>query len=165
MKYCKNCNRSLDDDSIFCCFCGTRVGKESYVPKDDLMQVIYGPMPVTKEYNCKQCGYSWEEVIVFHDCEFCVQCGAKLEEKKLPIYIPKEKVYKKICPDCKGTTAPEGKFCASCGKEINVPEAEDSTEEYNIDETMTFCTFCNGTIRFGDKYCVTCGKLSSFWRQ
>jgi uncharacterized membrane protein YvbJ len=31
--YCKKCGKQIDDDSMFCSFCGTKVGKETNIEK------------------------------------------------------------------------------------------------------------------------------------
>lgn len=59
--FCKNCGSKIDDDSVFCCKCGTRVTEQ-------------GSSPVGKVFSnkCESCGAQVKEVSEGHYlCEYC----------------------------------------------------------------------------------------------
>ena len=65
------------------------------------------------------------------DAKFCIHCGAKIEKK-----MESDKI---VCPHC-GEKVPKGKFCMSCGKEIE-----------------KVCPKCGEKVAENAKFCVNCG--------
>ena len=72
---CGNCHEPLEPGDKYCRYCGTKVGDGAYNPFQDLMECIYGPMPVDREHACTVCGFSWTTRLMIDDQKFCPKCG------------------------------------------------------------------------------------------
>ena len=86
---CGNCHAYIQEGDKYCRICGTKVGDGRYEPYQDLMECIYGPMPITRKHFCKKCGYSWTTCLMIDNEEYCPQCGsfAPYEGSELSILI------------------------------------------------------------------------------
>ena len=73
---CGNCHEKLESGDKYCRYCGTKVGDGAYAPFQDLMEVLYGPMPVERKHSCEKCGYSWTTCLMVDDEKYCPQCGS-----------------------------------------------------------------------------------------
>lgn len=71
---CGNCHAELNGDK-YCRICGTKAGEGAYEPYQDLMECIYGPMPVNRKHVCTNCGYSWTTCFMVDDQKYCPKCG------------------------------------------------------------------------------------------
>jgi len=80
---CGNCHAYLEPEDRFCRICGTRRGDGLFEPYQNLMQCIYGPMPVERVHVCSSCGYRWTTCLMVDRETFCPSCGGRsnVEEK------------------------------------------------------------------------------------
>ena len=94
-KVCGNCGAGLPPDDKYCRICGTDAEKGVYEPVSDLMQCIYGPMPVMRKHTCTRCGHAWETCVMIDNTRYCPRCGAPVTTE---------------CPDNRGMGAfvPDG---------------------------------------------------------
>lgn len=78
---CGNCHAPLGENDAYCRVCGTKAGEGAFEPFQNLMQCIYGPMPVTRTHTCPACGYGWTTYVMIDKDRFCPRCGteAKME--------------------------------------------------------------------------------------
>lgn len=74
---CGNCHAYLNDSDKYCRICGTAAGEGAYNPYQNLMQCIYGPMPVKRVHTCKKCNYEWTTSLMIDDEKYCPKCGGK----------------------------------------------------------------------------------------
>lgn len=74
---CGNCHSIMGKDDMYCKICGTKAGKGKFLPYEDIMECIYGPMPIEREHLCKKCKYSWTTVLMVDDEKYCPKCGGK----------------------------------------------------------------------------------------
>ena len=74
---CGNCHAHLDEGDRYCRKCGTKVGDGAFEPYQQIIQCIYGPMPVERTHICEQCGYTWTTCQMIDRDEFCPKCGGK----------------------------------------------------------------------------------------
>lgn len=77
---CGNCHATLTDGDKYCRICGTKVGEGEYAPYLDTIQCIYGPMPKTREHECKGCGYKWTTCLMVDKERYCPHCGYDTEQ-------------------------------------------------------------------------------------
>lgn len=81
---CRNCHAKLDEKDKYCKKCGTRRGEGKFKSHDNIMQCLYGPKPVEREYICKQCGYTWSNVQMISESQYCPRCGTdKIVDKAM----------------------------------------------------------------------------------
>lgn len=73
---CGNCHANLSPHDKYCRICGTKAGEGAYEPYQDLMQCIYGPMPVERKHTCTKCGYQWTTCLMLDDQRYCPKCGS-----------------------------------------------------------------------------------------
>ena len=93
---CGNCHASLEPGDRFCRICGTRAGEGAYEPYQELIQCVYGPMPISRTHVCQNCGYTWTTSLMSDNENFCPQCGgsAPYLRKKQPFASFFEENYK-----------------------------------------------------------------------
>ncbi len=72
---CGNCHERLGKNDKYCRYCGTKRGEGKFRPYQNLMQCIYGPMPVKRVHRCKKCGKKWETILMIDDEKYCPDCG------------------------------------------------------------------------------------------
>lgn len=72
---CKNCHASLEPGDKYCRVCGTKAGKESFAPDQNLMECIYGPRPVERTHVCKKCKHKWTTCQMLDNENHCPKCG------------------------------------------------------------------------------------------
>ena len=72
---CFNCHARVGTDSNYCSVCGTKVGEGEFKPFQNIMQCIYGPMPVKRVHTCKNCGYEWTTHEMIDKGRYCPKCG------------------------------------------------------------------------------------------
>ena len=109
VRECPKCGKSLDDDSEFCVFCGTKyaeLGKRKcqkcgmILDDDDEFCPSCGTKYVEpKKKICQNCGKE-----LLEDEDFCPFCGIK--------YIDPDS---RICKVCGNKIRPEAGFCGKCG--------------------------------------------------
>ncbi|MBQ9809332.1 MAG: zinc ribbon domain-containing protein [Ruminococcus sp.] len=80
---CGNCHKLLGGDA-YCRYCGTKAGNGSYEPYEDIVQCVYGPMPVDREHVCRKCGYKWTSCKMIDDEWFCPICGGSVNVTEMP---------------------------------------------------------------------------------
>lgn len=76
---CGNCHARLSPNDNYCRICGTKVGEGAYEPYLDLMQCIYGPMPVERTHSCPQCGFRWTTCLMIDNQDYCPKCGSRVD--------------------------------------------------------------------------------------
>lgn len=81
---CGNCHKRLDENDKYCRICGTKVGEGAYEPYQDLMECIYGPMPVDRKHTCKKCGYEWITCLMLDREKYCPKCGGDAPYEEIP---------------------------------------------------------------------------------
>ena len=57
---CANCHQTLLEGEKYCRYCGTERGDEKFEPYRNIMQCIYGPMPVKRVHKCTKCKKKWK---------------------------------------------------------------------------------------------------------
>lgn len=72
---CGNCHANLQEGDKYCRICGTKVGEGEYAPYLDIMEVIYGPMPVERVHTCEKCGHTWTTCLMVDKEAYCPMCG------------------------------------------------------------------------------------------
>lgn len=92
MKQCPNCGAQMNDDSLFCTECGSKI------PQGDV---------------CPHCGASMNDGDVF-----CQNCGKKPGEDALPTIVSASL---RMCPHCGATMSDNDVFCQNCGKRPDEP--------------------------------------------
>ena len=107
---CGNCHAYLHDGAKYCTICGTKAGEGAYKPYQEMMQCIYGPMPLERTHVCENCGYSWTTCLMIDNQKYCPQCGGPAPVK------PAER---------DGT--PLGSIVFSFGKD-NAPDTSDGSD-------------------------------------
>lgn len=75
---CGNCHAGLEPEDKYCRICGTKAGEGAFAPYQNLMQCIYGPMPVQRTHTCPQCGFSWITHLMIDRQRFCPKCGCEV---------------------------------------------------------------------------------------
>jgi len=73
---CGKCWSYLSSEDNYCRKCGTKRGKGAFNPKDNVMQVVYGPPPVEFRFVCQSCGLEWTENLMVNFNKYCPKCGA-----------------------------------------------------------------------------------------
>lgn len=85
---CGNCHKSLDADHKYCRFCGTKRGEGKFEPYQNLIQCIYGPMPIRRKRKCTKCEKTWETFSMLDNEHFCPDCGSPTTVEDLPELFP-----------------------------------------------------------------------------
>lgn len=75
---CGNCHGLLQEDDLYCRYCGTKRGDGDFLPYENIMVCIYGPMPVDREHKCPKCGYEWTNCVMVDKEEYCPKCGTNI---------------------------------------------------------------------------------------
>ena len=75
---CGNCHESLSDGDRYCRRCGTRRGEGKFEPYLNLMQCIYGPMPVKRTHTCPTCRTAWVRELMIDNEIYCPHCGGRV---------------------------------------------------------------------------------------
>lgn len=75
-RQCGNCHAGLEPGDKYCRLCGTKAGEGAFEPYQNLMQCIYGPMPVPRTHTCTKCGFSWQTTLMIDRQKYCPQCGS-----------------------------------------------------------------------------------------
>ena len=73
---CGHCHEYIGED-LYCRYCGTKRGQGEYKPYLDVIQVIYGPMPVERTHKCKKCGNSYSVASMVDSERYCPLCGGE----------------------------------------------------------------------------------------
>lgn len=61
---CSDCHRLFKGDEKYCCYCGTKRGKGKFKPYQNIMQCIYGPMPIKRVRECANCKMRWKPLLM-----------------------------------------------------------------------------------------------------
>ena len=75
---CGNCHKSLSDGDRYCRHCGTRRGEGKFEPYMNLMQCIYGPLPVKRTHTCPTCRTAWVRELMIDNEIYCPHCGGRV---------------------------------------------------------------------------------------
>lgn len=90
IRYCPNCEKIVDDETVFCGDCGTRIDPPEEADEQSVL--------------CGCCGAKNDR-----EKHFCIKCGQRLG--------PQQAVFRR-CPSC-GTQLPaDARFCEECGTRI-----------------------------------------------
>lgn len=73
---CENCHKSFIGGEKYCFFCGTKRGDRKFDPYLNLMQGLYGPMPVERVRKCTKCKKTWTTLLMVDQENSCPDCGA-----------------------------------------------------------------------------------------
>lgn len=76
---CGNCHARLGSEDKYCTICGTKAGEGKFEPYQNIIQCIYGPMPVVRNHICRDCGYQWKNCMMIDKEKYCPKCGNKVE--------------------------------------------------------------------------------------
>ncbi|MBR6873548.1 MAG: hypothetical protein IKN17_08610 [Ruminococcus sp.] len=79
---CGNCHAFLGEDS-FCRYCGTKRGEGKFEPYSDEPQCVYGPPPIPRVHNCKNCGFEWQTCMMIDYQLYCPKCGSRADMKEI----------------------------------------------------------------------------------
>ena len=74
---CGNCHERINRRDKYCRYCGTKRGQGLFAPYENLMQCIYGPMPVKRARKCTNCGKEWTTILMIDNEDYCPDCGAE----------------------------------------------------------------------------------------
>lgn len=73
--WCGNCNAALDEFDKYCRHCGTKRGEGAFLPRQNGMEILYGP-PMKYKFRCSNCNHVWmESTIGPSDSKYCPKCG------------------------------------------------------------------------------------------
>ena len=72
---CGNCKSDINKGDKYCRICGTSITQAKYVPNENIMQCIYGPLPVKRKHVCQKCSYEWTTFAMVDDEKYCPECG------------------------------------------------------------------------------------------
>ena len=84
---CGNCHTPLNEGDRYCRKCGTKAGEGAFEPYQQIMQCIYGPMPVKRTHVCEKCGYTWTTCLMIDDYQYCPVCGGRAPSDEDPDVI------------------------------------------------------------------------------
>lgn len=73
---CGHCHEHIGNDR-YCRYCGTKRGLGEYKPYQNIIQCIYGPMPVKRTHQCTKCGNSYTIELMVDDEKYCPLCGGE----------------------------------------------------------------------------------------
>lgn len=76
--HCGNCHKHFEEDDKYCRYCGTRRGEGAFAPYENIMQCIYGPMPVVRNHICPNCNYAWTNCVMIDNEKYCPKCGTNI---------------------------------------------------------------------------------------
>ena len=76
---CIDCGHNYREGERYCRICGAPItGFKEYEPeKDRPINCIYGPPPVRRRHQCRNCGYTWETCLMIDNEKFCPMCGGE----------------------------------------------------------------------------------------
>lgn len=130
---CRHCGAALEEDQMFCIFCGARVEKETPAYTEEVSLNSKTDMPVNSEVHalsCPNCG-----VEVTEDQDFCIMCGTSLKNVKVSYNIEE-----------------------NVQVETDLAEPVLSEENQNIKQKETRqCPNCGNELKEGQKFCIICG--------
>ena len=86
IRYCPNCERIVDDATVFCGDCGTRIDPPEDVDEGSVRCVCCGAKNSRDKHFCIKCGQKLGETIRCPHCgiqlpadaRFCEECGTKI---------------------------------------------------------------------------------------
>lgn len=67
---CGNCHEYLREGDKYCRYCGTKRGDGKFEPYQNIMQCIYGPMPVERVRKCTKCKKTWKTKLMIDNEDF-----------------------------------------------------------------------------------------------
>lgn len=76
---CGNCHEYLQKGDKYCRYCGTKRGKGEFQPYQNVIQCIYGPMPIERTHKCTKCRRQWTTMLMLDNQDYCPRCGARSE--------------------------------------------------------------------------------------
>lgn len=86
IRYCPNCERIVDDTTVFCGDCGTRIDPLEDVDEGSIRCSCCGAKNSSEKHFCIKCGQKLGEMIHCPHCgiqlpanaRFCEECGTKI---------------------------------------------------------------------------------------
>ncbi len=90
IRYCPNCENIVDNETVFCGDCGTRIDPPEEADEQSVL--------------CGCCGAKNDK-----DKHFCIKCGQKLVAQKA--------VFQR-CPSCGMSLPADARFCEECGTKL-----------------------------------------------
>ncbi len=90
IRYCPNCENIVDNETVFCGDCGTRIDPPEEADERSVL--------------CGCCGAKNDK-----DKHFCIKCGQKLEAQKA-VFLR--------CPSCGMSLPADARFCEECGTKL-----------------------------------------------
>jgi len=88
---CGNCHETLMDGDKYCRHCGTKRGEGQFKPYLNIMECIYGPMPVKRKHICNTCKTIWERELMIDQEHFCPNCGGNVDIIETPYWDNEER--------------------------------------------------------------------------
>lgn len=73
---CGHCHEYIGEDR-YCRYCGTKRGQGEYKPYLDVIQCIYGPMPIKRTHECSKCGNVYTVALMVDNENYCPLCGGE----------------------------------------------------------------------------------------
>ncbi|MGN0745373.1 MAG: hypothetical protein ACI4ML_01725 [Aristaeellaceae bacterium] len=74
---CGNCHEWMPAEDKYCRHCGTKRGGGKFLPYTNIMECIYGPMPMKRLHQCPACRYEWEACLMIDEEDYCPMCGSR----------------------------------------------------------------------------------------
>ena len=138
---CPKCNKKIEDGSIFCTECGSKIEVKEEV------------------FYCEECGNKLKK-----GSAFCTECGTKVGTK---VKEEKKEIKKDIikCVKCGAELAKDSAFCTECGTKVGIEETKEKKEEVKETKktstkkkTEEFkCPGCGAELAKDSTFCTECG--------
>ena len=123
---CPKCNKKIEDGSIFCTECGSKIEVKEEV------------------FYCEECGNKLKK-----GSAFCTECGTKVGTK---VKEEKKEIKKDIikCVKCGAELAKDSTFCTECGTKVEnktIKKEETKSEKKDSGHTATLTVTRKKTIK------------------
>ena len=74
---CRNCGSEIAEQDKYCRVCGTQKEANAFTADENMINTIYGAMPIKRKRIYGVCGYSWVVCNLADSREYCPRCGGK----------------------------------------------------------------------------------------